>query len=77
MTLRKHLHATIYPGDQSGYVAECQEVAVITQGKTLDEVSRNLREAVALYLEDEDPIQLGLVAKPSLIVTFELQPEYA
>lgn len=77
MTLQKHIHAIIYPGDQSGYIAECQEVSVVTQGSTLDEVSYNLREAVALYLEDEDPSQLGLVAKPSLVVTFELQPEYA
>ncbi|PSB23784.1 type II toxin-antitoxin system HicB family antitoxin [Stenomitos frigidus] len=77
MALQTHIHAIIYPGDQSGYIAECQEVSVVTQGRTLDEVSHNLREAVALYLEDEDPSQLGLVAKPSLVVTFELQPEYA
>jgi predicted RNase H-like HicB family nuclease len=69
MNLNPHIHAIIYPGDQSGYVAECQELAIVTQGKTLDEITQNLQEAVSLYLEDEDPAQFGLVANPSLIQT--------
>lgn len=77
MTLREKLHATIYPGDESGYVAECQEFAIVTQGKTLDEVMQNLSEAVSLYLEDEDLNQLQIIAHPSIVVTFELIPEYA
>lgn len=77
MTLREKLHAIVYPGDQSGYVAECQEFAIVTQGKTLDEVMQNLSEAVALYLEDEDLKQLQIIAHPSIVVTFELVPEYA
>ncbi|MGH2415665.1 MAG: type II toxin-antitoxin system HicB family antitoxin, partial [Microcystaceae cyanobacterium] len=50
---------------------------VVTQGDTLDEVAHNLVEAVSLHLEGEDPTEFGLVANPSLIVTLELQPEYA
>lgn len=46
-------------------------------GDTLDEVIQNLQEAVVLHLEDEDAAEFGLVAKPSLLITFELQPEYA
>jgi predicted RNase H-like HicB family nuclease len=72
MNLMEQIHATTYFGDRSGYVAECQEIAVVTQGNTLYEVASNLREAVALYLEDEDTAEFGLVAKPSLLVTFEL-----
>ena len=48
------------------------EIPVVTQGATLDEVSRNLREAVALHLEGEDLNEIGLAASPSIIVTFEL-----
>jgi len=77
MELRESIKVFIHPGDQCGYVAECQEISVVTQGDTLDEVVHNLREAVALHLEGEDPAQFGLVANPSLTVTFELQPEYA
>ena len=32
------IKAVIRPGDESGYVAECLEISVITQGRTLDEV---------------------------------------
>ncbi|RCJ21646.1 hypothetical protein A6S26_22955 [Nostoc sp. ATCC 43529] len=77
MELKQNIRAVIHLGEQYGYVAECLEVSVVTQGETLDEVVHNLREAVALHLEDEDPTQFGLVDKPSLMVTFELQLEYA
>ena len=36
------------------YIAECHEIAVVTQGKTIDEVVSNLQEAVALHLEGEN-----------------------
>jgi predicted RNase H-like HicB family nuclease len=53
MDLRKTITAIVHPGEQRGYVAECLEIAVITQGNTLDELVDNLREAVALHLEDD------------------------
>jgi predicted RNase H-like HicB family nuclease len=53
MPLLDQIHATISLGEDSGYVAECREIAVMTQGQTLDEITLNLREAVELYLEDE------------------------
>lgn len=77
MDLRKTITAIVQRGEQRGYVAECLEVAVVTQGDTLDELVDNLREAVALHLEDEDTAALGLVKHPSLVVMFELLPAYA
>lgn len=56
------------------YVAECLEIAVITQGKTLDETITNLKEAVALHLENEDLSEFGLAPNPTLLVTMELEP---
>jgi predicted RNase H-like HicB family nuclease len=73
MSLQRTIKAVIRPGEQSGFVAECLEIPVVTQGATLDEVSANLREAVALHLEGEDLVQLGLAASPFIIVTFELE----
>jgi predicted RNase H-like HicB family nuclease len=67
------IKAVIRPGEQSGYIAECVEIPVVTQGATLDEVSANLREAVALHLEGENLAELGLAGTPSIIVTFELE----
>lgn len=76
-SLQQNIHAIVRPGDEEGYFAACIEISVVTQGMTLDEISKNLVEAVSLHLEDEDPTDFGLVARPSLTVTFELQPEYA
>jgi len=68
--LRDSLHATVSRGERS-YVAECWEVAVVTQGRTLDEVVSNLREALSLRFEGEDLDSLGLTPSPRLIVTYE------
>ncbi|MGB4979040.1 MAG: type II toxin-antitoxin system HicB family antitoxin [Anaerolineae bacterium] len=54
MAQRYTIQAVIYPGDESGYVAECLNLAVVTQGQTLDETVQNLREALHLHLEGED-----------------------
>ncbi len=77
MTLQKTIKAVITPGDQSGYVAECFGLGVVKQGKTLDEVTANLREAVDLYLEGEDLDKIGLAANPTIVVTYEINAEYA
>jgi predicted RNase H-like HicB family nuclease len=74
--LRGTLHATVSRGE-SAYVAECWEVAVVTQGRTLDEVVANLREAVSLHLEGEDLAALGLERLPRLVVTYESPLENA
>lgn len=76
MSLQRTIHAFIRRGEQ-WYVAECLEIAVVTQGTTLDETVTNLQEAVALHLEGEDPAELGLVANPALNVTLELEPVHA
>jgi predicted RNase H-like HicB family nuclease len=75
--LQHTIKAVIRPGEESGYVAECMEIAVATQGATLDEVVADLREAVELHLEGEDLAELGLAPKPTIVVTLEMEPQYA
>ena len=78
MTTPQHtIKAVIRPGDQSGYVAECLEIVVVTQGRTLDEVVANLKEAVSLHLDGEDLAALGLCVNPTVVITMELQPAHA
>jgi predicted RNase H-like HicB family nuclease len=71
MPPRETVHAVVR---HSGgwYVGECLEVAVVSQGRTLDELVDGLREAVDLHLEGEDSAALGLVPAPRLAVTYEL-----
>ncbi len=65
MTRQHTVKAFVYRGETQ-YVAECLEIPVVTQGKTLDEALSNLQEAVALHLEDEDLAELGLAPDPSI-----------
>lgn len=51
--MRQNIQAIVY-SDSGGYVAECPDLHAVTQGDTLDETITNLREVVALALEDED-----------------------
>jgi predicted RNase H-like HicB family nuclease len=70
MDAKKTIHFEIRFGE-SQYYAESLDLPVVTQGKTLDETARNLREAVALHLEGEDPAELGLAADPVIVITYE------
>ncbi|PYT16703.1 MAG: hypothetical protein DMF51_04105 [Acidobacteria bacterium] len=58
--------------DRDWYVAECLELAVVTQGRTLDELVVNLREAITLHLEGEDVANIGVVAEPRVSLTYEV-----
>ena len=54
------------------YVAQAADVPIVTQGTTLDEVARNIKEAVDLYLEGENLSALGFASYPQVLVSFEL-----
>lgn len=73
MRLQHTIKAVVRLGEEAGYVAECVEIPVVTQGETLDEMVANLREAVELHLEDEDLAALGLAMQPTIVVTLELE----
>lgn len=47
--------------EEALYVALCPELDVASQGKSVEEALRNLKEALELYLDDED------VEKPSRV----------
>jgi len=70
--MKKIIQVHISKGEKY-FVAECVDLPVVTQGKTLDELAKNLREAISLQLEDEDPADFDLVQKPSILASFELE----
>ena len=76
MTLQHTIKAVVRKGD-THYIAECIDIAVVTQGETLNEVMSNLQEAVALHLDGEDLAELGLAPNPTILVTMELEPAHA
>jgi predicted RNase H-like HicB family nuclease len=70
-TQRDTIHAVITK-DANTYVVDCHEVAVVTQGSTVDEALANLIEAITLHLEGEDLAALGLGALKRIHVSYEL-----
>lgn len=50
------------------YIATCHEVGTVSQGKTMEEATENLKEATELYLE-EFPLE---IKSKSLLTTFEV-----
>ena len=64
------IHASI---TESGgwYVAECVEVAAVTQSRSLDEALGNLRSVLALHLGDEERAGSVPAPPPRLIVSYE------
>jgi predicted RNase H-like HicB family nuclease len=68
---RDTIHAVIHK-HAGVFTAECLEIAVVTQGETLDEVVANLSDAVDLHLEGEDPGTFGLTTNPRLQLTYDV-----
>jgi len=48
------------------FVAQCPEVGTASQGKTIEEAAKNLKEATELYLEE-----FPLKSTEEVITTFE------
>jgi predicted RNase H-like HicB family nuclease len=70
--VKRTIQVRIFRGDNQ-YVAECLDLPVVTEAPTLDELAANIREAIALHLEDEDLTELGLAADPTILATMELE----
>ena len=69
--MSKMIKADIY-FDGEYYCGRCIDFDVFTQGKTLDELAHNLKEAIQLHIED-DPRELADYApNPSLITMMDL-----
>ncbi|MDP1689013.1 MAG: type II toxin-antitoxin system HicB family antitoxin [bacterium] len=74
--MKKIIQVHIYKGDKY-FVAECADLPIVTQGETLDELAENLKEAIALQLDGENPADFDLVEKPLVLASFEVNPTYA
>ena len=63
-----HTYTAVVHREDDWYVAECPEIGVVSQGKTLDEAVANLKEAAELYLEEFPAPH----SERSLITTFDV-----
>jgi predicted RNase H-like HicB family nuclease len=74
--MKRIIQVRVYKGEKY-YVAECVDLPVVTQGKTLDEVAANIGEAISLHLEGEDITAWDIRPDFSILVNFELPTAYA
>ena len=70
----RSIHIRVQPGEQSGYVADCMDLPVVSQGATIDEAMANIRAAIELHLQDEDPVALGISTTAPMLTTMQLEP---
>lgn len=70
--MKRTIQVGISRGDRQ-FVAECLDLPVVTQAATLDELASNIREAIGLHLEGEDPAALGFRSNPTILATMELE----
>ena len=55
------------------YVASATGFPIFTQGKTLDEITKNISEATELYLEVANNDEVHTVTKnPSILMNYEV-----
>jgi predicted RNase H-like HicB family nuclease len=69
MTKRKHVFQIIIEHDEAGYyVAECPALrACYTQGKTYEEVIENIKDVIAMCLEDLKANKKRIPKQPEII----------
>jgi predicted RNase H-like HicB family nuclease len=71
--MKKIIQVRIDKGEKL-YIAECLDLPIVSQGKTLDEAAANIREAIMLHLEGEDLEDLGILPDFSILANVELEP---
>ena len=67
--MRKIFTVLVYEAEEGGYWGECLELSCGSQGETLDEMDRNIREAIELVLEIklEDGEDIEAIERASLV----------
>ena len=76
--MKRTIQVRILRGERQ-YVGECLDLPVVTQAPTLDELTGNIQEAIALHLEGEDLQELGLAKNPTILrfnPESELRPHF-
>lgn len=74
--MKRIIQFHIFKGDHY-YVAEGVDLPVVTQGKSLDELVANIKEATELHLSGENLSEFDLAKDPSLLANIELSLSYA
>jgi predicted RNase H-like HicB family nuclease len=68
--MKSYKITTVIEKDEHGYYAFCPELeGCCTQGKTIDEAMKNIREAVGLYLETLSPKERTAISHKEIMTS--------
>jgi predicted RNase H-like HicB family nuclease len=71
----KYRFTTVITEENNGFVARALELGVVSQGKTVEQAETNLKEAVSLFLEKENVIDINNKDRSPIVTSLEV--EYA
>lgn len=54
------------------YTAEGVNAPIVTEAATFEDLQDNIRDAVAVYFEGDDPAALGFDQSPAILTNFEV-----
>lgn len=69
--LNRTIQVRMSKGDKL-FVAECLDLPVVSQAATLDELAKNIKEAIHLHLAGEDLAELGFCVDPTIVATIQM-----
>jgi len=79
-----HIRVEYHDGMEDGdvghpyYVASCDEIVAVTDGRTWSELMKNIHEMIGASLEGEDTVAIyNVIANPKIVITMELPENYA
>jgi hypothetical protein len=79
-----HVRVEYFSGDEEGdvgypyYVASCEEIVAVTDGRTWGELMKNIHKMLSASLDEEDTIAVyNLVPNPRIVIMMELPENYA
>lgn len=67
--MAKNFYTAILEREGDLYVALCPELDIASQGKTVEDATANLKEAVELFLETADPSEIKHRLHDHILVT--------
>lgn len=58
--------------EEDSFIAEGLDLSIVTQADNLDQLVKNIEEAVTLHLEGENIADFDYSQRPSILVNYEL-----
>jgi predicted RNase H-like HicB family nuclease len=71
------LTAVIEPGEDGWYIANCPELGIVSQGETPEHAEAMIKEAVELWLECADDVEIHRRIRERKVAVKELAVTHA